>query len=309
MSESSTASVLCSEISLQAGEPLMATASHVEVWFALETEQNFGADAFPEAQLPAAVRAHLKAALDATPRSRMQMLRLGKERPRTHDYAFYVAIGRDVNPLLYKFQLEDYEDLLKIDLLKVVAGDAEYAANLTDEPLFLICANGKRDRCCARFGIPIYEAMSSYLASIGLQHTLWTTSHIGGHRFAGTGVFLPAGICYGRMKPSEAANFVESYRAGDLLLDYLRGRSSYAEHVQAAEQFIRERTGVTAILALRLLSDERVGEKADKHWRISFDVDGTAHTVDVKEVQSSFHTLKSSADASTTQVPQYVLMG
>jgi hypothetical protein len=305
MSESSTAPVLCSDMSLQVGEPLMASASHVKVWFALETEQNFGVDAFPEAQLPIAVKDHLSAALKAVPVSRMQMLRVGKERPKAQGYAFFVALGRDVDPLLYKFQLESYEDLLKIDLVKVAAGAPQYAVNLTSEPLYLICANGKRDRCCARFGIPIYEAMSNYLASIGLQHTIWTTSHIGGHRFAGTGVFLPDGICYGRMKPSEAGAFVESYRAGDVLLEYLRGRSGYPEHVQAAEQYIREQTGVAAIAALRFLSSEVSGEN---QWQVSFDVNGSTHTVVIKQTQSTFLTLKSSTDAATTHVPQYLLV-
>ena len=305
MSDTSTAPVLCSEISLQAGEPLMASATHTEVWFALEIEQNFGVDAFPEAQLPSAVKDHLSAALTVVPHSRMQMLRGGKERPKIQGYAFFVALARDVEPLLYKFQLETYEDLLKIDLAKIAAGEAEYAEHLTSEPLYLICANGKRDRCCARFGMPIYEAMNAYLATVGLQHTLWTTSHIGGHRFAGTGVFLPTGVCYGRMKPTDAAIFVESYRAGDLLQEYLRGRCSYPEYVQAAEQFIREQTTVTAIAALRLLSSESSGTA---QWRVTFDVNGTPHTVEIRQVQSTFMTLKSSTDAATTHVPQFVLV-
>ena len=95
MSDTSTAPVLCSEISLQAGEPLMASATHTEVWFALEIEQNFGVDAFPEAQLPAAVKDHLSAALRAVPHSRMQMLRRGKERSKAQGYAFFVALARD----------------------------------------------------------------------------------------------------------------------------------------------------------------------------------------------------------------------
>ncbi|MBX3080641.1 MAG: hypothetical protein KF716_03340 [Anaerolineae bacterium] len=305
MSESSTAPILCAEMSMQVGEPLMATASRVDVWFVLETDQVFGVEAFAEVQLPDAVRAHLAAALKAVPQSRMQLIRVGKERPKTPGYSFFVALGRDVDPLLYKFQLADYEDLLKIDLTKVAAGDPQYAANLSDEPLYLICANGKRDRCCARSGLPIYEAMSTYLASIGLQHTVWTTSHIGGHRFAGTGVFLPAGICYGRMDPSAAAEFVESYRQGQLLAKYLRGRGAYPEHVQAAEHFIRQQTGFTGIDTLRFVSSEAVGEK---QWRIVFAVHGTPHTVTVRETQSEFLTFKNSTDTSGVRVPQFSLV-
>jgi hypothetical protein len=297
--------MLCSLLSEEAGEPLLATASYTEVWFVLEVNQVFGAEAFAETPLPDAVRAHLSAALKAVPRSRMQLIRVGKERPKQAGYTFYVALGHEIKPLLYKFQLGSYEDLLGIDLVKVAAESDEYAANLSDELLYLICTNGKRDRCCARFGIPIYEAMSKYLAERGLQRTIWTTAHIGGHRFAGTGVFLPAGICYGRMPTNEAAQFVESYREGELLLDYYRGRCAYPEHVQAAEHFIRERTGMTAIAAVRFVVSEATGEK---QWRVDFEVNGTPETVHLKAQESDFLTFKNSTDVVGSHVTQFSLV-
>jgi hypothetical protein len=60
------------------------------------------------------------------------------------------------------------------------------------EPLYLVCAHGRRDVCCARFGGPLARALS---AAHPLQ--VWETTHVGGHRYAANLVILPHGLYYG----------------------------------------------------------------------------------------------------------------
>jgi hypothetical protein len=299
---------LCADISRQVGEPLFATATRVDVWLALEYDRAFGADAYPESDLPQAVKAHFDAVLAAIPRSRMQLIRAGKERPRTNGgVAFYVAVGQAATrqghaPQLYKFRLAAYEDVLALDVAQLVAGDAQHADNLTNEPLFLICTNGKRDICCAKAGLPVYEAMSAHLGPLGLWESLWMTSHIGGHRFAATGVFLPHGICYGRIDPAGAAGLIEAHQAGNLALEYYRGLCGYDEPVQAADYFLRRELGIADLGAVTLIAADPTGEK---QWRVTLSAGGVRHIVSVRQAPSTFQTYKNSSDVAGSVVPQY----
>lgn len=308
MSDSAAAPVFCADVSREVGEQLFATATRVDVWFALEYDRAFGGDAYPESDLPATVKDHLNAALKAIPRARMQLIRAGKERPRTESVLnFFVAIGKaDIGQApdvrLYHFRVGNYDELLTLDLPKIVAGDPAYAHALTESPLFLICTNGKRDICCAKAGIPVYEQMSAHLKTLGAWESVWMTSHIGGHRFAATGVILPEGQCYGRMDASVAAQVVDAHRAGDLLLAYHRGWSAYDEPVQAADYYLRQQTGLTRRDALRIMAVEAQG--ADR-WRVTAEAAGATHHLDIVREVSTFQTYKNSTDAAGTTVPQF----
>ncbi|MBX3065765.1 MAG: hypothetical protein KF726_22495 [Anaerolineae bacterium] len=296
---------MCCEMSLAVGEPLYASATRVDVWFALEYARAPGAEALAEADIPQTVKDHLNAALKSIPRSRLQLIRPGKERtkpdPRLH---FFVAIGSPETPTLYQFHLDSYDDVLSLDLTRIAAGDPRYEAQRTDQPLYLICINGKRDRACARFGVPVYEAISTHLATLDLQHTVWTTSHLGGHRFAATGVFLPNGICYGRMTPADAARYVDDFRAGRLALEVYRGHCGYDEPVQAAEYFLRYELEMNLLSDLRLLSVEMYDPNS---WYVQFEVRGQAQSIGVRVLaeQSTFLTYKNSTDTAGSHVTVY----
>lgn len=308
MSDSGAAPVFCADISRAVGEQLFATATRVDVWFALEFDRAFGGDAFPDSDLPAAVKDHLNAALKVVPRSRMQLIRAGKERPRVEGVLnFFVAVGKtDIGQTpdvrLYHFRVGSYEELLTLDLPKIVDGDSAYAHALTDAPLFLICTNGKRDICCAKAGIPVYEAISAHLKELDQWESVWMTSHIGGHRFAATGVFLPEGQCYGRIDPAVATQLVDAHQAGDLLLDYHRGWSAYDEPVQAADFYLRQQLGITRRDAVRIVGVEAKGAA---RWRVTAEVAGSTHHLDIVREVSTFQTYKNSTDAAGTTVPQF----
>ena len=69
---------------------------------------------------------------------------------------------------------------------------------------FLVCAHGRRDACCARLGLPLFDALNAQL----LPTHLWQSSHLGGHRFAPNVVVLPVGIQLGRIPLERAAEVV-----------------------------------------------------------------------------------------------------
>ncbi len=128
-------------------------------------------------------------------------------------------------------ELDGFEDLVDLDL------DALPVEERTD-PTVLVCVHGRRDRCCAQHGAAVYRSLQSRLGDV------WQNSHLGGHRFAACVVSLPDGLMYGRLRAEHADAFAAAQYAGEVgALDLLRGRCAYDRPTQAAEIFLRRRTG------------------------------------------------------------------
>lgn len=64
----------------------------------------------------------------------------------------------------------------------------------------LICTHGQNDRCCARYGNPLYRKALQMIEDLSLTDVrIWQTSHIGGHRFAPIAIAFPDGRYYGQI--------------------------------------------------------------------------------------------------------------
>ena len=103
---------------------------------------------------------------------------------------------------------------------------------------------------------------------------------MGGDRFAGNLVVLPAGLYLGRVEPGDAWATMDELLAGRIPLDAYRGRSCHPFPVQAAERAIREETRLAGLDDLRLVSSEPVG----MGWRVRFSTTsaGEEWSVDVE---------------------------
>lgn len=251
----------CSVFSSQHGEAMFGTASRADVWLLLEYNGAWGQKAFKESLIPGNVKSFLSAFLDSTPNSKLLLV---KSSPGLLDpgISFFIGKANEIEQSLYEFKLDGYEDLMRLNLQAILAGDAAYEANRRDEPLFLVCTNGRRDTCCAMNGLPVYMAMFEAAGSLA-----WQSTHLGGHRFAGNSVCLPHGIYYGRLSPADSAEIVETYRQGEITLKHLRGRACYPPAVQAGEYFLRRQSGILGLDAFHLL--EAHENEAGK-WTIQF---------------------------------------
>lgn len=115
------------------------------------------------------------------------------------------------------------------------------------EPLWLVCAHGRRDVCCAELGRPI----ASRLADRWPQGT-WETSHLGGHRFAATLLALPSGVVLGRVGEADAVPAAEALLAGRMPdLAVVRGQAGRPPAAQAAELHVRGTRGLAPLDAVR----------------------------------------------------------
>jgi (2Fe-2S) ferredoxin len=253
----------CSDLSERAAEPLLATAPEsTAVWLLLEYARPWGAKALQESDLPGAVKQHLDAALGAIPGSRLQLIKRPAPAP-PGGLAFYVVISGDGEPATYGFQFASYEELCGIDIAAVASGSVVFAGHLSDEPLYLVCTNARRDQCCGRRGSAVYRELAAHAGA-----TAWQTTHLGGHRFAATLVCLPDGVCYGRVCEREVEALVGAHARGEVYrLDRYRGRCSHPPEAQAADYFLRELTTGRGLGRFRLAASEEV---APSRWSVTF---------------------------------------
>lgn len=256
----------CAELSRENDEPLGATASQIDHWLLIEYRGVWARDAVSGSGLSDQVKEHLRAQVAATPGGRLLFVRR-PDRRRTKTLLAYAADSRPGREELRRVEVEWHEDLRELDLVDRSTGTQ------VDHPLFLVCTHGKHDRCCARFGRPLYEALRDEVD----PEWVWQTTHIGGDRFAGNLVCLPEGIYYGRAGRLEAGQILDEHLAGRLHLEHYRGRSTYAFAVQAAERALREAHGLLGIDDLTLESAERDGET----WEVVFAARGERHPLRV----------------------------
>ena len=137
------------------------------------------------------------------------------------------------------------------------------AGQRVDDPLLVVCTHGKRDRCCARYGRPLYDGLRDAVP----EDWLWQSTHLGGDRFAGNLVCLPEGLFFGRVGAEGAWTVLDEYLAGRVDLEHYRGRSSYSFPQQAAERAVREATGLRGLSDLRLVSSAAAGAA---EWTVRF---------------------------------------
>lgn len=291
----------CSIFSSQLGEALFGTASRADVWFLLEYNGAWGQKAFKESLIPGNIKSYFSAFLDSVPNSKLLLI---KSRPGLLEpgISFFVAKADEKRQALYEFNLDGYEDLLKLDLQAILAGSTAYERYRRDDPLFLVCTNGRRDACCATNGLPTYMAMFSAAGS-----EAWQSTHLGGHRFAGNSVCLPHGIYYGRLTPADAEAIVDSYRRGEILLEHFRGRACFSPAVQAAEYYLRQQSGILGLDAFHWLGAE---ESTPSEWDIRFKElkSGVVHRLVIVEEISDQEYYPSCRQDKTSHLTEYKLI-
>ena len=284
---------------MQAKEEIYGTASRVDVWFLLEYTRPWAVQAFTGSDLPEPVRDRLGGYLNAIPHARILFI---KQQPRlATQLAFYVVISDELRPRLYEFQLSTYEDVLALDIPAIVAGSPEYQRYVREDPLFLVCTHGTHDKCCAKFGLPMYKELAKYEGS-----SVWQCSHVGGDRFAANVVCMPHGIYYGHIVASEIATVVEEYRRQRIYLEKYRGRSCYSFAEQAGDYLLRAETGIRELSGFRLVGTDCADQK-DWTFRFLSTADDRTHVVHIFREKSAFQNYLGCRALKELRVDQYRL--
>ena len=295
----SQTSFFCSELSLRASENSFGTASVGGAWLLLEYPYPWGPKALPDSSLSPEIKSFLNRALASIPRSRLLLIKRG--RGCEGGIKFFVVRCREREPFVVKFELRQYDDLAQIDIPSVAAGRKLAGGRISEQPLFLICTHGKRDKCCAIFGRPLYKSLRQIEGE-----NVWQSSHVGGDRFAGNLVCFPHGLFYAHATEESGRRIARAYRERRLVLDEFRGRACYAYHVQAAEFFVRSEATIEGVEGLRLLEARQLDEK---YWMVRFGsaVGPVIHEAKVVCRDSEFTNYVTCQSTSRRRVPQFRL--
>ena len=292
----------CSQLSRTVEERAFGTASVGEVWLLVEYTEPWGPKALNDSRLSAEVKNYLHQLIRRIPRSRLLFIK--QERRHQSAFSFFIIRARERSPFIVRFELDDYESLRSIylDVAAVAAGEHTSGGTIITEPLYLVCTHGKRDKCCAKFGYPLYKSLREGPSG----DSVWQSSHVGGDRFAANLLCFPHALFYAHVTEELAREVASRYEQKQIVLENFRGRACYAYPVQAAEFFIRTEAGITGINELRGLNSLRLD---DNRWRVRFiTADQTKlHEAVVVRRTSDFHNYITCADTERKSVVQFFL--
>lgn len=231
-------------------EPLAGTAPTQTHWLFVEAPGSWGRDALATSSLDAAQRASLA----GLPGHWRVVLVRRPDRPlrRQSDRMVWLSMPDAVR---------GWRLPVSAPLHPAHLGPGDPVA---DEVLF-VCTNGARDRCCAVSGRALFDAVS--------DPRVWECSHLGGHRFAPTGVRLADRMVFGRLDPPAVRGILD----GGTPIDHVRGPAGWAPQVQAAAVAAWRRGRVCAICGATCA--DGVVELAltdGSQWRVEVESVGTA---------------------------------
>jgi hypothetical protein len=271
----------CSRIWDEARASALGTAPVARFWLALEQNGPWGRDAANQSHLDPEVGE----ALDRRCKEaggRLVLIRRPGTHSDPHEHRQQLALlagGLADLPWLLQDSLKDPADLLGLPWAALGAGDVELVHAAVPDfersplPALLVCANSRRDICCAVRGRPV--AME---ASRQRPGRVWECSHTGGHRFAPTGVLLPFGQTFARLGATFAVAAIDAATRGQVPAELLgtaydRGRSHLPPPAQAAESIVRQQINEPDLLALQTTASPHPARESAWNCRVSH-VDG-----------------------------------
>lgn len=257
----------CSTASRQVAEPLAGTAATAATWLLLEQPGPWGATALTHSRLEPELGRALEKATAGTGVRAALIRRPGRHPDRRGSHAprrVFAAHTRPGAGWLRTTCLTEPWQLLDLDLAALGRGEHHGLWQpYRGDPLTLVCTNGRRDRCCALLGRPLAAELACGDADV------WEITHLGGHRFAPTVLVLPFGYAYGRMSPQRVRGVVNAARAGRVVIEGCRGRSSWSRPGQAAELAVRHRTGEDRADALTVARTEPHPPGRGSGWTVT----------------------------------------
>ena len=242
----------CSDAALLAGEPIAGTATGgMTQWLIIENCGPWPRKGLPESMRPD-LRAAAEAAAAAVPGTRLLLAR-GERAPGPGGPRIWIVRSSPAVQAAQVVQLAPETPAATLDLEARLRGIRWDGAPV--ERLLLVCTHGQRDRCCARIGMPVYQALRRVAPGETLR-----ASHLGGHRFAPTVLALPLGAHFGRVQPGDARPLVDAVRAGERGPARLyRGRSFLDAPAQAAACHLHDALDEPRLDALEVVGTVRTG--------------------------------------------------
>lgn len=232
------------------GESLVGTAEFKKIYLVIEQPGTWGNDALLESSLPTNFGAELKEQINF-PEVGIFLARrtdlVQQERRTTNRRRLWLARTTPGGVRMRSGSLDNITDVLRWDWPAIIRGELPALGRRSADPVLFMCTNGKKDQCCA---VHTRKIVDELRPNQELTGQIYEASHIGGHRFAPTGILLPFGIMVGRMNTDTTQELLNDAWSGNINPEFMRGRTALPPFAQIAEIEIRKQFGITQIEAL-----------------------------------------------------------
>lgn len=235
----------CSDASRADREPMAGSAPRADVWIAVEHPGAWGDAALARSGHGVRVLMARGPRDHPAPPEAHATVGPGRIPGRSRGTRVWVGYG-GADPTLRLGLVDDPADVAAWDLAAVAGGSHRDWGRPDPDPLLLVCANGRRDRCCGHAGGRLAEVLWT---GPGAPRVI-TCTHLGGHRFAPTALLLPWGIVHGRLDADTAGAVLALARAGRALTHAIRGHSALDPPAQVAEVRARQELGYDGLAPL-----------------------------------------------------------
>jgi hypothetical protein len=236
-----TTSFFCADAARQSGVDPISTASNYKIYIVIECPPPWTPNELASKSVPANLRSLGETVGEDYDQYQTCFLLIHNEALKQPDYTrlliFHHEPGLAQGYHQQEFHIQDINEIAPL-VQAYLAGEPIHATPVTHSFRdILICTHGSHDRCCAKYGYPIYREALKIANDRSLNHVrIWQASHIGGHRFAPTAIDLPEGRYYGHLDASSLASILT--RSGDVhaLKQVYRGWGCLPWAVQALER-------------------------------------------------------------------------
>lgn len=293
----SSPSSFCSIRSRENRELIFATVARVDSWLLLEYPGAWMRNAVEQSALSDSVLRQLARIRQDNPRNRQLLMR--QHYDCRGPFQCFVVRCCDSEPRIRRVVLDSHDDLARYGLEDL---EAHGSAEAVTSPMYAVCTHGRHDKCCAKFGLPVYRALREIIGE-----RAWQCSHVGGDRFAANVVVFPHGLYYGQVSVDELPELVAATERGEVFLRRYRGRCCFSRAVQAGEYFVRLRSGRLRLNEFELAEPvRRTGNLSVARFRSVSD--GALHDVEFA-IDSARLTEFLTCTATTQEpIPQYELL-
>jgi len=281
----------CTAASRANGESLYGTVAHIQSWLLVEHPGFWPPRAIEQSpNFSDRVKDYLRDGEGRSVFDRALLIR--REHRRSEWLHAYFVRSCDVPATIEQVRFRDYEELPELP----AHGES------LDVVMYAVCTHGRHDKCCAKFGLPVYRTLRDLVG-----RRVWECSHVGGDRFAGNVVVFPHGLYYGHVTPEHVPNLVQSTERGEIWLKGYRGQSCFPRVVQIAEYFARLESGRLAIdefRPVRVLRNIAGASRVD----LQAQSDGSIHRVVYRTRTDALVEFVTCAALEPSAVPQYELV-
>jgi hypothetical protein len=229
----------CSDNSRQVGEEIIGSGTNHQTYILVECPQPWMSEAFNSKWVPS----NLKLLVEEAKQARLPIKFLLIANDITHKsnrttlLIYQRKEGLGSAYCKQEFSLSNIEQVAPIVRKWLWGGIPNFGVEASKTRDILICSHGSHDRCCSRYGNPLYFHGNQLISELNLVHIrIWRTTHFGGHRFAPTCIDLPEGRYYGRLDIDTFRSILTRTGDIDCLNHVYRGWGILPNEIQILER-------------------------------------------------------------------------